>query len=260
MSNASKINEYPTIADLFGLLDGWRHLPNYQLERRADIFFALFLPEVLENRCGIKIKCPLIPEFPIYKNENDGGHKYADYFVLSDDEQQGILVELKTDMASRVSCHGSKQHEILHDVASRGPRDLIKDVIWLAKNTNNSKPTRQKYVHLLSHLLDLNLVKFDPTLYEKAFAENSRGITKMLCNVEPTEEVYKGRPCRKVIYIQPTPDSDNQNVICFNTFSDVIVESDRGSKDIRQWFACYLRKWASEEERPGSVAPRTSHT
>jgi hypothetical protein len=43
------------ITDLFDRLDAWRHFPNYQLERRADIFFALYLPEVLESTLGIAI-------------------------------------------------------------------------------------------------------------------------------------------------------------------------------------------------------------
>jgi hypothetical protein len=33
------------IDTLFDRMDAWRHLPNYQLERRADIFFAMYLPE-----------------------------------------------------------------------------------------------------------------------------------------------------------------------------------------------------------------------
>ena len=39
----------PRIDRIFDLLDGWRHLPAYQLERRADIFFGLFLPDVLDH-------------------------------------------------------------------------------------------------------------------------------------------------------------------------------------------------------------------
>ena len=31
----------PTICDVFDRLDKWRHFPNYQLERRADIYFAV---------------------------------------------------------------------------------------------------------------------------------------------------------------------------------------------------------------------------
>jgi hypothetical protein len=29
---------------LFDRMDTWRHFPNYQLERRADLFFASYLP------------------------------------------------------------------------------------------------------------------------------------------------------------------------------------------------------------------------
>jgi hypothetical protein len=53
------------IEQLFDLLDHWRHLPAYQLERRADILFALYLPEFLSERLGIPIRAEMIPEFPV---------------------------------------------------------------------------------------------------------------------------------------------------------------------------------------------------
>ena len=34
------------------LLDRWRHLPSYQLERRADVFFALYLPGIVNHALG----------------------------------------------------------------------------------------------------------------------------------------------------------------------------------------------------------------
>jgi hypothetical protein len=54
------------INQLFDHLDNWRHLPNYQLERRADIFFSLYLKDVLEARLGFAIRDPLIPGFPVH--------------------------------------------------------------------------------------------------------------------------------------------------------------------------------------------------
>ena len=68
MSEKSEINKLPTIERVFDLLDAWRHLPAYQLERRADIFFALFLPEVLEKHFNIALNPILVPEFPIRKS------------------------------------------------------------------------------------------------------------------------------------------------------------------------------------------------
>ena len=62
------------IDTLFDLMDTWRHFPSYQIERRADLTFALYLPEVLEATLGVPIHPGLVPEFParigtIYPNE-----------------------------------------------------------------------------------------------------------------------------------------------------------------------------------------------
>ena len=53
------------IDTLFNRMDAWRHFPNYQLERRADIFFALYLPEVLEAKLRFAVGSELAPEFPV---------------------------------------------------------------------------------------------------------------------------------------------------------------------------------------------------
>ena len=142
MSGNNEIDKYPTISGLFGLLNRWRHLPGYALERRADIFFALFLPEVPKKHCGIKVKRPLIPEFPIGKKSNNNEHKQADYFVLSECRQRGILVELKTDMASKRSAHGKKQEDSLIKTAEKGMRHLVKDAITIIKG-DRDKQERQ---------------------------------------------------------------------------------------------------------------------
>lgn len=48
------------IDTLFDRMDAWRHFPNYQLERRADIFFALYLPEGLGARVlGARVRSSL---------------------------------------------------------------------------------------------------------------------------------------------------------------------------------------------------------
>ena len=35
---------------LFETLDDWRNLPAYQLERRADVFFAIYLDEIIKGK------------------------------------------------------------------------------------------------------------------------------------------------------------------------------------------------------------------
>ena len=58
-------NQSRTIADVFNLLDRWRHLPAYRLEPRVAPFFALFLRDVLSTRFGIQLHDIVIPEFPL---------------------------------------------------------------------------------------------------------------------------------------------------------------------------------------------------
>ena len=88
------------LVPIFDLLDRWRHLPAYQLERRADIFFALYLPGIIEHALGVKVDPRVIPEFPI-KREDSRKSKKVDYFLISEDRSRALLVELKTDMGSR---------------------------------------------------------------------------------------------------------------------------------------------------------------
>ena len=70
---------------VFSLLDQWRHLPAYQLERRADIFFGLFLPHVLDDYLRpseLAVDTRLIPEFPLRQQGSNRSDK-ADYFALA---------------------------------------------------------------------------------------------------------------------------------------------------------------------------------
>lgn len=49
---------------IFDTLDDRRQLPAYQLERRADIFFGVYMKEILEKKFNDDIS-HVIPEFPI---------------------------------------------------------------------------------------------------------------------------------------------------------------------------------------------------
>lgn len=90
---------------IFDLLDKWRHFPSYQLERRADIFFAAFLPDLIDDKYK-SIPRTIIPEFPIrigtIRPEIPINKSYkADYFILTEDPKYCVLIELKTDDTSR---------------------------------------------------------------------------------------------------------------------------------------------------------------
>ena len=256
MPDKSEISELPTIEGIFDSLDMWRHLPAYQLERLAGVFFALFLPEVLEKVLKVKIKRPLIPEFPIHTNSKDNLSRKIDYFALSEDHKYAFLIELKTDMESIDGPQISFLKNTLKCINSRGgTRCLIEDVINLTK-LKRKKSTRNKYVHLLSHLRRLNLVCYDEErLHEKAFAHYSRGVYKT--RVKPARWICDDKPKLEVIYIQPIPkDGDSPKPIpgdwrrmYFDCFENHVKE--RGP--IGRRFAKSLRRW---KEPAGSCPPK----
>jgi hypothetical protein len=91
------------INELFNLLDKWREYPNYQLERRADIFFAVHLKGLLKRTLGVTV-IDIIPELPIrigtiYPDIGINKSYKVDYAVFTDDNKV-FLVELKTDDGS----------------------------------------------------------------------------------------------------------------------------------------------------------------
>jgi hypothetical protein len=93
------------VDELFNNLDQWRHLLSYQLERRADVFFSIYLPSILQSKLGIKIE-GIIPEFPVRKGtiqiESESNRSVKiDYFVKVKGTNDVLFVELKTDDSSR---------------------------------------------------------------------------------------------------------------------------------------------------------------
>jgi len=69
---------------VFRHLDRWRHLPNYQLERRADIFFSVYLGAVVEEFTGVALEEEFLPEFPLKRELSDKSVK-VDYVLFAKD-------------------------------------------------------------------------------------------------------------------------------------------------------------------------------
>ena len=152
---------YPKVESIFELLDKWRHLPAYQLERRADIFFALFLPDVLNRHLsprGIEIDRRLIPEFPLKRRKGNRSNK-VDYLAVGravglstdDPPTHAFLIELKTDSASL----NEDQFHYLKEAVDRGMHELLCDLKRIVKATKE----HGKYFHLLKALNDLDLAR-----------------------------------------------------------------------------------------------------
>ena len=153
------------ILEVLRQLDDWRHLPAYQLERRVDIFFGMFLPAVIEKEFCVDVD-EVIPEFPLHKAllvdqqspqfESSSHHSVnVDFAVFGHkgESRRLFLVELKTDMES-LNC---KQLENMKKARCAGPKHLIRGVKEAACHSRS----KHKYEHLIRRLLELNYLQFD---------------------------------------------------------------------------------------------------
>ncbi len=147
------------IGTAFDFLDEWRHYPAYQLERRVDIFFAVYLRGFLENRLGVALKPTIIPEFPIRlpteaiknsKRVKSFMSSKVDFVLVTESKTTAYLVELKTDAAS----HDSEQEKLYRKTAGENFRDALQGVLEIARSENASK----KYLSLLHKLMSVGLL------------------------------------------------------------------------------------------------------
>ena len=210
---------------VFDRLDDWRHLPSYQLERRADIFFSLYLPEVLEHALGMPFDERLVPEFPVVKGalpSADGPDNRTfkiDYLARSKDGGTLVFVELKTDNGSI----GSEQVKYLSDA-----RDVGMDLLLGALGEVVSKSrARAKYLYLLNLLSDVGLGSVSG--YQ-------------------TFEVACSIPRPEIVYVRPAPPKKPDSAITaakktvyFAEFAAVVASH---TDPVSQRFARSLRTWA----------------
>lgn len=204
-----------TINRLFDLLDEWRKLPAYQLERRADIFFAVFMEQILEAKLKTKIDI-LIPEFPVRVGDIDGQNKginrsfKIDYLAYSKDAQRVFLIELKTDQRS----FREKQNWYLDNSVKLGVYGLINGIIKIHKATKQ----KNKYNKLLEKLETNSWIK-----------RTNKEIENLNCQIEP-----------EIIYIQPLNQENKKNIISFDNVISVLSEIDdpiakRFKKSLIEW-------------------------
>ena len=253
MSDKSQNSQFPTIERVFELLDRWRHLPNYQLERRADIFFALFLPEVLEahlskqENCSVEINPTLIPEFPI-KKKNGNQSINVDYFALSQDGERAFLIELKTDMKSIDKKREPNRISVLKNAAMAQIIDGLKSIAK-SESVRRDPQTRGKYFRLFYELENMKLIKIpNRDDFEELLPRRQMKKPKYEQYIEEIYEVGIGKsPSLKIVYVVPESDPILCDVdrIYFEEFA-CIVERGQGSKEVRSLIACYLRKWVQD--------------
>lgn len=229
------------INELFDRMDTWRHFPNYQLERRADIFFALYLPEVLEVKLGFPIRPELAPEFPvrigtIYPDIPIDKSYKIDYVALSAKGDKTIFVELKTEVLSR----RPEQDKYLLAAQEVSLCNLLKGLLEIFRATNS----KQKYFCLLEHLERMELIKIPISMKEIMAQPTLQGANEASRQVEVA--AYAGESL--IVYVQPN--GTGPDIISFKEFAGIVQ---RHEDAVSQRFATSLCKWAETQagERPG---------
>jgi len=203
------------IEQLFANLDRWRHLPAYQLERRADIFFSVYLPEFLKEKRGYEVQS-IIPEFPIrvgtvYSKDDINKSFKVDYLVKLNNPSRVLFVELKTDDSSR----REKQDWYLTEAQKKGMRSLLHGISQIYAATN----AKDKYRHLLRSLEEANLIRLS--------SADSFEV------VEDENEI-------SILYLQPNS-SDDTDIVTFDELAEFVGKK---QDELSQRFAKSLREWA----------------
>jgi hypothetical protein len=204
------------VDELFDNLDQWRHLPSYQLERRADVFFSIYLPSILQSKLGIEIE-GIIPEFPVRKGTiqtESGSNKSVkiDYLVKVKGTNDVLFVELKTDDSSR----RVDQDLYLEKAKAVGLTALLHGVEKIYRATSS----KGKYKVLLTKLQSFNLISI---------------------SVDGSIEIKDVEYTARIIYLQPNNAEGSENVISFHEAAE-IVEHENDA--IGKRFAKSLREWA----------------
>jgi hypothetical protein len=217
----------PSIVTVFDRLDAWRHFPGYALERRADIFFSLYLREVIEAELHVELADTIIPEFPLKHAENNQSDK-VDYLLCSHDRLRIFLVELKTDLASLRQI----QSEYLSRAQTSGLTTLLHDVCAIVKATNY----RPKYHHLLRDLSTLGFLTFPPEIEAGLASGQGRKVAALLQKIGVPE---LSTSAIEIVYIQPQH-SNEPNRIDFETFARHVA---RHPDPLSQRFSESLLRW-----------------
>lgn len=210
-----------TINKLFDLLDDWRNLPAYQLERRADIFFAIHLDQIIENVLGTKIDF-VIPEFPvrvgeIYTTNPDLNKSFKiDYLTYSKSENKVYLIELKTDQRSR----REKQDWYLESASKIKVKGLVSGLLQIYKATNQ----KVKYNNLLDKIEEIGWIERD-----------YNSIKNLEIEIEPS-----------IIYIQPLKMENGESII---SFDDIIKALSDSNDPLTKRFIESLEKWKSDTNK-----------
>ena len=205
-------NDATSLEKVLDLLDKWRMFPSYQLERRVDVLFATFLPELLFSKFKKKV-IKLLPEFPIRVGdiyELDINKSFRIDYVAVREDRSILFVEFKTDMTSR----RGEQDDYLERAKNAKLPKLIDGLIKIYGKTTQKK----KYMSFINELALIGWVKVDG---------------ESVVNTSSDSDI-------EIVYIQPTNDKNDPQII---SFDDCINLINQFESPINKRFVASLEKW-----------------
>jgi hypothetical protein len=217
------MNHTEAIEMMFKNLDNWRHLPKYQLERRADMFIGLFIRQIVAGHLGCKeeqIHSLVIPEFPFRYNENEKDPNHTvnfDYVLFSDDLTAMYIIELKTDPDS----YRDEQNDYLEKAVDFGFTKIVAGINQVINATSKNK--RGKYDCLCKLLSKADLAIYDDNRLE---AIRHPDIELLYLGPFPSKKDTANKLGKKLIELKTAAN---------------ILEKTGGAVECH--FASYLRRW-----------------
>ena len=129
-----------SLTELFAQIARFGAFPKYSLERRVDLFLALFLEEFLSDAYKAPVRI-IAPEFPLKKESNNQSTN-VDYLLRRDGEHPAwLFLELKT----AVDSFRDPQLETYLKARAAGMQALLRDLRTIQRASDH----RDKYEHLL---------------------------------------------------------------------------------------------------------------
>ena len=216
---------------LFTLLDDWRNLPAYQLERRADIFFAIYLDKIISKRFNDTIDL-IIPEFPVRVGDIDKNlpglnQSYKiDYVAVCKNSDKVYFIELKTDTSSR----RDKQDSYLREAKEINISKLMEGIIKIYGATIQ----KRKYNNLIKRLCGIGWLSQQDDV---------------CTNTSKDYEI-------EVVYIQPGNKHGDKDVITFEDVAGYLADQ---PDKLTQRFIKSLHEWTqnpNDEVLPLKLTPK----
>ncbi len=193
------------IQNLFDRLDHWRTFPTYQLERRADIFFALYLPQILKEVYGFHVDI-ILPEFPVrygdvHPEKDDWNKSYRiDYVAVDMNQNKVLLIELKTDNNSL----RKTQDEYLETAKSLNIPGLVKSFNRIRKASRSIN----KYKNYLDEMIKIGW--FEDCDNKLKVSENT--FEMEILYIAPDNSKMEGKKCITFDHVAEIIQKNNDEV------------------------------------------------